>query len=127
MQVKELVTVQIGKIDTIKKRISLIPPYKKNVNVAVEVKGIDKEKFLDSVEINGKVCDSYRECTDNYNISDAEIRKVIAESYEKAVDEDTILMYNEAFTFHIKGKTKYGGALAAGGGEKTITMEKSGM
>ena len=52
---------------------------------------------------------------------------MIAESYEKAVDEDTILMYNEAFTFHIKGKTKYGGALAAGGGEKTITMEKSGM
>ncbi len=115
MQEKKLVTVQIGKIDTIKKRISLIPLYKKNVNVSVEIKGIDKEKFLDSVEINGKVCASYRECTDNYDISDAEIRNIIAESYEKAVDEDTILMYNEAFTFQIKGKTKYGGALATGG------------
>lgn len=115
MQAKKLVTVQIGKIDKLKKRISLIPLHKKNINVAVEIKGIEKEKFLDSVEINGKVCDSYRECTDNYNISDAEIRKLIAESYEKAVDEDMILMYNEAFTFQIKGKTKYGGALATGG------------
>lgn len=115
MQAKKLVTVQIGKIDTIKKRISLIPTYKKNVNVAVEIKGIEKEKFLDSVEISGKVCESYRECTDNYNISDTEIKNLIAKSYEKAVDEDTILMYNDAFTFQINGKTKYGGALATGG------------
>ena len=115
MQAKKLVTVQIGKIDTIKKRISLIPTYKKNVNVAVEIKGIEKEKFLDSVEISGKVCESYRECTDNYNISDTEIKNLIAKSYEKAVDEDTILIYNDAFTFQINGKTKYGGALATGG------------
>lgn len=115
VQAKECVTVQIGKIDILKKRITLIAVCKKNINVAVEIKGIDKEKFFDSVGISGRIYDSYRECTDNYEISDSEIRQLISESYAKAVEGDTVLMYNEAFTFQIKGKTKYGGAIATGG------------
>lgn len=115
MQENKVITVQIGKIDNLKKHIFLIPVNKKNINVAVEVEGIEKGKFFESAEISGSVCESFRECTDNHSISDEEIRKLIAESYEKAVDEDAILIYNEAFTFQIQGKTKYGGALAAGG------------
>lgn len=111
----QIVSVQIGKIDAELKRVSLIPVFKKNINVSVEIEGVEKDKFLESVEINSKVCDSYRECTDNYSIKDAEIKRIVASSYEKAVENDTILFRNDSFTFQMEGKTKYGGAIAVGG------------
>lgn len=113
--VNQIVYVQIGRIDTEKKRVTLFPVYKKNINVSVEIEGVEKDKFLDAVEINSKVCDSYRECTDNTSIKDVEIKKILADSYEKAVEDDAILVRNDAFTFQLVGKTKYGGVIAAGG------------
>jgi len=115
MEINKIVTVQIGKIDEKLKRVSLIPAYKKNVYVSAELEGVEKDKFLDSVEISNKVCDSYRECTENYSIKDYEIKKIIADSYFKAVVEDAVLIHNDSFTFQIEGKTRYGGAIAVGG------------
>lgn len=115
MSKKEVVSTQIGMIDKEKKKISLINMYKKNVNVATEITGVQKEKFLETVGISPKVCSLYRECTNDTDFTDSQIREIVAKSYREAVADDTVLLYKDSFTFQIQGRTKYGGVIAATG------------
>lgn len=109
-----VVNVRIGKIDTGTNRITLVSPAKKNKKTAVEIDGVKKDDFLDCVEINKKMCDTYRERVADNKITDIDVQKLIAESYSTAVEEDRVYEDKEGYTFQIKGKTKQGGSIAAG-------------
>ena len=111
----QLVTVQIGKIDYSSRQISLCSARKKNKTVATEIEGVSPDNFLDQVDINSRACDNYRETTDDFKITDTEIRNKVAVSYKKAVENDMVMLINETFTFQLDGETKYGGAIAVGG------------